>query len=1068
MNPDREYIAKRLGGENAVWNTLLYDRDGIIEASAGTGKTYALQSIVLKLVSREEEPVSAKNILLVTYTEKAAGELRSRIRDILETAGCLDESFDEMTICTIHSFCRELLGEYAFENRVPMKMDVTSTNIELVHEAVRTVVASEEFARRFGAEFPTLMDSSGIESVEKLVECAERILDTAASKDIPPASAGMHEEAGDAVFLPQALTAMAWPVFKRLKDESSALTFDDLVTQASRAVLAESEKELSGGKSALLESIRRRYRIALVDEFQDTDMAQWRIFERLFSSRHNVLAGGSNPKQGFLLAVGDPKQAIYSFRGADVATYLAAREYLSEGEGAQKMLTLDATFRSTREMIKAFNCIFGELSGWFDGMSEGGKKIEYRDVEYPEGNPKFAGLEDFTGRGPVTLLEALPCKLPDPAPRSGYGNAAMCLPVYLESVAGEIIRLKALPFAFSVQGGEDGAKRVPVPLSYSDMCILVRTNKEAQVVKKALAARGIPFAQYKERGLFLAAEAEALVALFDYLSFPARKGAKEALLLTPIFRIHPSRLAETDSAELALADSLLEKWKAFAEKKDWTRLFDSVIVDSAISKYRPGDYSFRRTLRGFRQILDRLLEVKGRSAVAPGEFASLIRSWRKDDGHLGEDGALRQKEAETDAVQIMTMHASKGLEFAVVFVATGFGKLEKGEENERKRLFYVAITRAACKLYLPWTKWDRHIRCTKKEKGKEEPGIGSISSPLLGEGFLSRGIRALIENDLARLEETIPSNVNAQPLAPPRPTGSVDPAPAPKSPLPLAARRLMWDSFSSLCGPSPEHGEAALETAPVLKTHSLLPRNNISGTVFHEIMEKLCAGDEAKGAPGFAIGQLASPAMAQDNAALRDIILQTMRRNGIRDLEADGDSTSRTLARMVWGALNTEIPVPGEEPFYLKDIGHADRRAELEFVIDESSLFGDDLPKYRSFRRDGLLNGSIDLLVRPRGASGKVVIIDWKTNTLPDYSPSSVQKAMDDAAYHLQYRIYSLAANRWLGEGKTAAIAYLFVRGAVTEEAKCGIFSADMGEAAVATARAETLSAIAKSLAPHI
>ena len=111
MTRNNEFIRKRLGGEGLVWNQLKYDRDGIIEASAGTGKTYALQSIVLKLATDAEHPVDVKNILLVTFTEKAAGELKDRIRDILAQAGCLPSDFDETTICTIHSFCREILSE---------------------------------------------------------------------------------------------------------------------------------------------------------------------------------------------------------------------------------------------------------------------------------------------------------------------------------------------------------------------------------------------------------------------------------------------------------------------------------------------------------------------------------------------------------------------------------------------------------------------------------------------------------------------------------------------------------------------------------------------------------------------------------------------------------------------------------------------------------------------------------------------------------------------------------------------------------------------------------------------
>ena len=140
---NKDFVNKRLEGEGRVWNRD-YSKDGIIEASAGTGKTYTLQSIVLKLLT-EKQVSSVKNLLLVTYTEKAAGELKDRIRDILEKADCLPPDFDEVTICTIHSFCRELLSEYAFENRVPMQMEIGGSDRELKHQAILAALHSEEF-----------------------------------------------------------------------------------------------------------------------------------------------------------------------------------------------------------------------------------------------------------------------------------------------------------------------------------------------------------------------------------------------------------------------------------------------------------------------------------------------------------------------------------------------------------------------------------------------------------------------------------------------------------------------------------------------------------------------------------------------------------------------------------------------------------------------------------------------------------------------------------------------------------------------------------------------------------
>ena len=186
MTPNRDFIAERLGGEDAVWNKLQYDRDGIIEASAGTGKTYALQSIVLKLVSDETCPVDVRNILLVTYTEKAAGELKDRIRAILQEAGCLPPDFDEATICTIHSFCRELLTAYAFENRVPMEMDIGRANGDFVHRAVRAALLGDAFKARFGATYAALMEAGEFESTDDLVSAAEARLGECAKIDEPP------------------------------------------------------------------------------------------------------------------------------------------------------------------------------------------------------------------------------------------------------------------------------------------------------------------------------------------------------------------------------------------------------------------------------------------------------------------------------------------------------------------------------------------------------------------------------------------------------------------------------------------------------------------------------------------------------------------------------------------------------------------------------------------------------------------------------------------------------------------------------------------------------------------
>ena len=1077
---NEEFIKERLGDENAVCNQIKFERDAIIEASAGTGKTYTLQSIVLRLLTKGIVD-SVKNLLLVTYTEKAAGELKDRIRKVLVDAGCLPPDFDEVTICTIHSFCRELLTEYAFENRVPMQTEICASDKDLIHQALLEAVHSDEYLDGVPGGFVATMQQAGL-TTEALVEMAlERW-----GKPLPQPGARAGAQTVAKASLVNALMTQAKAVFERNKAQTSVLTFDDLVTRAGEVIDAEAANEAAGRPSELLTSIRRRYRIALVDEFQDTDDRQWSIFRNIFSHRVNRIAGGAKPLQGSLLVVGDPKQAIYSFRGADIGAYLRAKAYITDSEKGQPVRTLDTTFRSTPELVKGFNKMFGTTAddgtGWFVGMSEedADGEITYSAVNPPpKDNAKFHKIEyaqDFGGH--VELIESLPCQLEDPRAQGngGYGNAEVGMPVFLRNAAREMKRLKGLPWAFRTtdpKTGEVHSRR----LGYGDMCILVRGATVAAMARRALLDAGIPFSIYKEKGLFASSEAESLLALFDFLSVPSRRGRREALLLTPFFGTRPDQLeARLAGSDRAFSD-LVEKWETYVAKHEWERLFESVMDDTQLARPRAGDPEFDRRWAATRQILDNLLVAKGGSARAIDEFADELRSWRENDARAGEDGSLRKRESQADCVQIMTMHVSKGLEFPVVFLAWGANvvgyKVEKEEKpqafREEKRLLYVALTRAEHKLYLPWSQWASHNRIRKVdgvEKCCPEVGIGSIGSGLLipdqfkrenrDHGFLAKGI--LVHFDGAekakqsvlhvqtRAETQADTPSAGEEDAPERKPVAVQPRDIPEyklDPEDAARQRLQYDSFSSL------HRRAqAAETMPETakendeqgaegqanrkREPTLLPRNNISGDVFHEIMETLCKADDSAGAGvaplGFVTaGSMTREALLQDTRFL-ELVRRTMRRHAVTNQEnkVAGDSTEKVLGRMVWRALNTPIRI-GDAAFMLKDVQAGDRRAEMEFVVNRPQAMGTPLDSGDP-QADSAFNGKIDLLVRPRGRDGLVYVLDWKTNSLADYGDASVAAAMDAADYHLQYRFYSLAVQRWLGEEKLGGVAYLFVR----------------------------------------
>ena len=1134
MNED--VIKERLGergedgffhDDNFVCNQIHYDKDAIIEASAGTGKTYTLQSIVLKLLL-EEKVDSVKNLLLVTYTEKAAGELKDKIRTVLEEAGCLPSDFDEVTICTIHSFCRSLLTEYAFENRVPMQTEVCGSDADMIHQAVLKALHSEEYRNQQGSDFVELMTEAGLTADDLVDEIQKNFKSTDPMPESVDKGRGKKKVSvrDCKAILVNALRPIAQRLFHEIKESTSVMTFDDLVERACKVVEDEAEVEKSGKKSALLEAIRRKYRVALVDEFQDTDSKQWDIFKSIFSDKVNKIDDGPNPKQGALLVVGDPKQAIYSFRGADVGAYLAAKNEITGGDDG-KVKRLDTTYRSSPKLVAAFNKIFGENIGtdhsWFEDMKEGSGSIDYKAVDPPPPETKkFDGIDYHSEFGePVELLESMsgdkPPKTPA-SPNSGYGNKSRCLPEFLRNAVREIKRLVSLkPAAYTTMDKDTGAV-VPHTFSYRDMCILVRGHAEADKAREILAAANIPFSIYKEQGIYASAEAEALLALFDFLSVPSRRGRLEALLLTPLFGYSPDQLEARRKQEDREFSRQLDVWQELVSKKEWSKLFESVMNDTLLAHPGKDDPDFDRSWAATRQILDKLLESVGRKAQTIDEFADLLRSWCQDDKRAGEDGALRRKESEADRVQIMTMHVSKGLEYPVVFIAWGFGKLgsqaREGENDaairEEKRLLYVALTRAEHKLYLPWSQWAQHRRTKKNRAGEivdewDETGIGSVGSALLipnaekltasqknpDLGFLARGIRAFFKSDDAAkeavirvseraktAESAIKDKANAETEEETKVGGDGNGAAAGIKVYELDAKALARqkidnDSYSSVHRKAKKNVESAADggkddenhddVASQKKEKTLLPRNNISGDVFHEIMETLCNNDDSDGkTPGFCtVGGLDPDDLAQKKDLL-DLIRKTMRKHQVDSQKgANGDTTERVLARMAWRALNVPIVIGGRT-IVLRKIGASNRRAELEFVVNRANVLGDEVVT-NDPQSESTFNGKIDLLVRPEGRDGPVYILDWKTNSLPSYGMETLGRAMTASDYHLQYQFYSQAVRYWLRGAELGGVAYMFVRAGEKSESlegDAGVFVAD----AVAISQESCRAAIKNAL----
>ena len=1155
----------------SVWEALDYEHDAIIEASAGTGKTYALEHIVQYLV--EKKKVDVRNLLLVTFTEKAAGELKERIRKILvetKTDACsaAAKSLDEATICTIHSFCQELLREYPFESGMQMATEVVSSDRSLIEKAVQSIITSQGFKDKYGADFPNEMGkwdkskdaddlshkaikqlqsvvSSGLQpealrkkELEKiklvlrsmpgngkpgryvldntdngdniaskcnsdrksyfenldewlkivsddLADCGRRIsaVCSIAGGKIDfvlkkwngirlPSGSKFNEQDGLAPFgrlhalcsalskkfkgLDSVVTDFAYAEYFRLKARSRTITFDDMVLETSRMVKNAVEDAGNAAKQAFLKALRTRYRIALVDEFQDTDDKQWTIFSSLFSSRVNRIAGAT-PEQGCLIVVGDPKQAIYAFRGADIRTYLRAKDEIVSGGGQE--FPLKEMYRSTKEMVDAFNAFFNckdssgndgaDSGGWFADMQEDGKPITYEDVEFPDSPPDsvkdFVYPEDETA---VELLESVP-------PDEVKWNKKTCLPLFLENMTEEMKRLHGSEFWMNRPDIKDR-------MNWSSMCVLVRSHSDGDAAQKALRAKGIPCRRYKEAGLFASAESESILALFDYLSLPRKSGNLAALLLTPFFGVPLSEIEKRLEDGDKNFDVLCDRWRACIGKCEWVKFFDSAIDDTALGRPHVGDADFIRHRSGIRQIFDQLLERCGRARDL-SVFSDTLRAWRRDDSDAGENGSVRNKESEDDAVQIMTMHAAKGLEFNAVFVASGFTGLGKISTEERqaqlmemRRLFYVALTRAKYKLYLPWSKSfeTKDPSTIGTFSGKGEQPLGAFLSHGIwkccnGGQDAQRRVRGVnmlpTQNTALKIDGSVAQGANIVPDLPPR--------------LGMKGWRFKWDSFSSLNhhgakkveeveGAKPKEDEK--QDAPdnqneEQKLKSLVPKGALSGTVFHEVMETLCKNSKDKGEVDFEIGkendfeQLVTET-DDKKSPLLELVRRRLAANGVVNQvrKEDGETTASVIARMAWNALRTELDFGGDNKFRLcDDIPLKDRKAEVNFVLDES-LLGD-------VRKEGAgaLNGSIDLLVR---RDDGYYIVDWKTNSLDNYKEETATAEMKEAGYDLQYKIYTLAAEKWLGEKTVKGIAYLFVRGGEVGDHPSGVFPHPMKE----------------------
>lgn len=1182
-----------------ILDTLRFPLHGLrlIEASAGTGKTFTIAGLYLRLLlghgpveqgerTAHAEPLSVTQILVVTFTEAATAELRGRIRDRIHQArrvferGALaqgqsdallatllvevpdhevaarrllaaERQMDEAAIFTIHGFCQRMLRQHAFESGAlfaselqqddgllklqamadywrqafygqPMSLqqailqhwgspvallaevdawfnksdicirpDQSKLDLDQWHtQQVQRVTALKaawqsqldevrrqvegQVSRYTGKSLATWLSAildwsqdplrvyDWPEALEKFQPgvMAEKLTKSGVMPDLPLFAQTEAFLAQPAVPGPLILQQAAAYLRERLhqaKQREGLLGFDDLLLDLDRALQSDLGERLAA-------QIRQQYRVAMIDEFQDTDPQQYRIFSKLYAGQ---------PELG-LLMIGDPKQAIYGFRGADIFTYMQARQAVTDH------YTLGTNYRSTKPLVSATNALFARAKAPF-----------IYDQQIPF-SPVAANGQSDTLTQDGQPIPALTCWL---HPARPVIKAADYERDMANATAHQILTLLSAAQQHRLLIGQH-------PLQAGDIAILVRTGREADKVRQALARLGIASVYLSARdSVFESAEAEDLQLLLAACMNPENESALRAALGSRLFELDAAAIDALGEDERAWEATLLEfrEYQQIWQKRGVLSMLRSLIHRRDLAAVLLGSTHGERRLTNLLH-LGELLQAA--SQALDGEYA-LLR-WLGEallaPGEKGGDQLLRL-ESERKLVQVVTIHKSKGLQYPLVFLPficrfrdpvgqspvvqyhqgeTSWIDLmadEAAEDAARQealaedlRLLYVALTRA---IYATWL-------------GLAPLRVGGGQSPMTdlhrsAIGYLLQGpgpqdAEALTSALQALARPPLDIQVIEPPLQVPatlyQPDEQVLPDPQVRDFHAQLEHNWWISSYTGLSWAAvqqahqhkstpvetslvePDHAKGALEAPgfdtevlnePALPVEAVVPvlsparsifsfpRGARAGTLLHSLFEEL---------DFVAVHQAARQRTEEEPHPLLDTVTEILAASGF-----DPD-WAEVLARQVDAVLATDLGAGCR----LGDLAADHRQAELEFMLPMANLTAARLNtlllEHEPLAQgaapldfaavQGMLKGFIDLVFEYQG---RWYVVDYKSNHLGDgaehYQESALCTAMRAHRYDLQFHLYTLALHRLLqqrlpgyqAERHLGGSYYLFLRG---------------------------------------
>ncbi len=1067
----------------------------VLEASAGTGKTYTIAGFVTRYVAEGRARID--EILAVTFGRAATGELRARVRErlvctreALADAQCARKSGDSVVALLAQGSDGEVAERRARLARALADFDSA------------TVATTHQFCQQVLHFLGTAADlDPGTVLVESLADlvgevCDDLYLSFSTNPALPPLGFG-HEDArriataavGDphAVLLPQGSDLDSDPDLRvrfaegvrrevdRRKRAARILGFDDLLSRVCAALADEVTGETARRR------LQQRYCVVLVDEFQDTDPVQWDVLRLAF---HGVRD---------LVVIGDPKQAIYAFRGADVRAYLAA------AQEATSRQTLGTNWRSEARLLAGLETLFR-------GAALGHEEIVVRPVD--------AGVPAAT-LGPGT----------DPTPLRLRILGRQGLPlsrgkeIYVDDARQAVARDVAAQVVDLLQAGHTVTPRGEPerPLRAGDIAVLVRTGGHAGLVREALLGAGVPSVLTGTSSVFATPAAREWVVLLEALEQPHRIPRVRRLAVSSFVGM---TAAEVDAAGDAGTDELAMRvrgWVDVLAERGVAALFATVTEQEGVAARLLRRRDGERTVTDLRHVAEALHAEAVDAQLGLAGLLSWLRG-RVEEAQ-GDVDQERSRRLDTDAaaVQVATVHTSKGLEFPVVLVPFAWQETGGGGKNERHprghdasgrrtlhvggeaapgyreacaqedaesageelRLLYVAATRAVSRLVLWWAP------TTKTASGPlhrllfaSDPRAIPARVDVPGDDAARTRVTTLASAECSGLAvETVPAPVPAASLLRAVPgTASDLHAATFHRPLDATWRRT---SYTALTAKAHEHAQA-------VGSEPEAPTKDDEADVDALRGAAVAVGDEPlKHVPspmadlpgGRTFGTLVHAVLEHADLASTGDAGEQLRAAAEREVQRYGDAVApAVLADALVPVVSTPLgPLAGG--LSLREIERRDRLPELEFELPLAGgdrpvaevrlgqvgevlldgLPGDDRVRpYADALRSpalagqslrGYLAGSIDVVLRISDTPGpRYVVTDYKTNRLAPrdvpltawhYRQSALDAAMAQAHYPLQALLYSVALHRFLRwrqpgyspDEHLGGVLYLFLRG---------------------------------------